>query len=223
MLRGVIFDIDGTLVDSNEAHARSWVDTLREAGYDVPYDVIWPMIGMGGDKLLPSAVGIESDSEVGKSLAKRRWELFQRDYLPDLEPTPGARDLVKRMKDDGLAMIVATSASGNEVTSLLEAAGVADLMQEKTSSSDAAESKPDPDIVQAAVRKSGIEPDELIMLGDTPYDVQAAIGANVRLVGLLCGVWTMEELSGAVAIYEDPQDLLRWYDHSPFSVKALAE
>lgn len=223
MLRGVIFDIDGTLVKSNEAHARSWVDTLREAGYDVPYDVIWPMIGMGGDKLLPSAVGIESDSEVGKSLAKRRWELFQRDYLPDLEPTPGARDLVKRMKDDGLAMIVATSASGNEVTSLLEAAGVADLMQEKTSSSDAAESKPDPDIVQAAVRKSGIEPDELIMLGDTPYDVQAAIGANVRLVGLLCGGWTMEELSGAVAIYEDPQDLLRWYDHSPFSVKALAE
>ena len=222
MLRGVIFDIDGTLVDSNDAHARSWVDTLREAGYDVPFDVIRPMIGMGGDKLLPSATGIESDSVLGQRLSKRRWDLFQRDYLPTLEPTPGARELVQRMKTDGLELIVATSASGNEVGALLEAANVADLMQEKTTSSDAAESKPDPDIVQAAIRKSGIDPDDLIMVGDTPYDVQAAIGAHVKLVGLLCGGWTMEELSGAVAIYDDPKDLLKWYDQSPFAVKALA-
>lgn len=222
MLRGVIFDIDGTLVDSNDAHARSWVDTLREAGYDVPFDVIRPMIGMGGDKLLPSATGIESDSELGQRLSTKRWELFQRDYLPALEPTPGARELVQRMKTDGLELIVATSASGNEVGALLEAANVADLMQEKTTSSDAAESKPDPDIVQAAIRKSGIDPDDLIMVGDTPYDVQAAIGAHVKLVGLLCGGWTMEELSGAVAIYDDPKDLLKWYDQSPFAVKALA-
>ena len=223
MLRGVIFDIDGTLVDSNEAHARSWMDTLREAGYDVPFDVIWPMIGMGGDKLLPAAAGIESDSRLGEELSKRRWQIFQRDYLPRLEPTPGARELVQRMKDDGFELIVATSAGGNELNDLLEVAGVADLMQVKTSSSDAEDSKPDPDIVQAAVRKSGFKPDELLMLGDTPYDVLAATGANVKLVGLLCGGWTMEELSGAIAIYDDPADLLRWYDRSPFSVKALAD
>lgn len=222
MLRGVIFDVDGTLVDSNRAHAQSWVDTLREAGYDVPFDVIWPMIGMGGDKLLPSATGIESDSGLGRQLTKRRWEIFQRDYVSCLEPTPGARELVQRMKNDGLEIIVATSASGTEVSVLLEAANVADLMQVKTSSSDAAGSKPDPDIVQAAVKKSGLEPGELIMVGDTPYDVQAATGANVKLVGLLCGGWTKEELSGATAIYDDPQDLLKWYDQSPLSVKALA-
>ena len=222
MLRGVIFDIDGTLVDSNEAHARSWVDTLHEAGYDVPFDVIWPMIGMGGDKLLPSATGIESDSRLGKDLSKRRWEIFQRDYLPRLKPMPGARELVARVRQDDLAIIVASSAGGNELGALMEAADVADLMEETTSASDAEESKPDPDIVQAAVRKSGLEPDELIMLGDTPYDVQAAIGANVKLVGLLCGGWTMLELSGATAIYDDPADLLRWYDYSPFAVKALA-
>ena len=222
MLRGVIFDIDGTLVDSNEAHARSWVDTLHEAGYDVPFDIIWPMIGMGGDKLLPSATGIESDSALGRELSKRRWEIFKRDYLLRLKPTRGARDLVQRMKDDGLEMIVASSASGNELGALMEAAGVADLMEEKTSSSDAEDSKPDPDIVQAAVRKSGLDPDELIMLGDTPYDVQASIGANVKLVGLLSGGWTMLELSGATAIYDDPEDLLRWYDYSPLVVKALA-
>ena len=222
MLRGVIFDIDGTLVDSNDAHARSWVDTLREIGYGVPFDVIWPMIGMGGDKLLPSAIGIESESAIGKQLSARRWEIFERDYLSRLKPARGARDLVQRMKDDGLEMIVASSAAGNELVALMEAANVADLMESKTSSSDAKDSKPDPDIVQAAVRKSGLEPDELVMLGDTPYDVQAAIGANVKLVGLLCGGWTMLELSGATAIYDDPSDLLRWYDYSPFAVKAFA-
>lgn len=222
MLRGVLFDIDGTLVASNEAHTHSWVDMLRESGYDVPFDVIWPMIGMGGDKLLPSATGIELNSELGERMSKRRWEIFKRDYLPRLEPTPGARDLVLRMKEDNLTLIVATSASASELGELLEVAGVADLMDATTSSTDAAESKPDPDIVQAAVRKSGFEPADLIMLGDTPYDVQAAIGAHVNLVGLLCGGWSKEELSGAVAIYDDPGDLLRWYDQSPFAVKALA-
>ena len=222
MLRGVIFDIDGTLVDSNEAHARSWVDTLHEVDYDVPFDVLWPMIGMGGDKLLPSAIGIESDSALGKSLSKRRWEIFQRDYLPRLKPTPGARELVQRMKDDKLSLTVASSAGGDVIGLIMEAANVADLMKQRTSSSDAKDSKPDPDIVQAAVQKSGLQPEELIMLGDTPYDVQASIGANVKLVGLLCGGWTMLELSGATAIYDDPADLLRWYDYSPFAVKALA-
>ena len=222
MLRGVIFDIDGTLVDSNEAHARSWVDTLHEIDYDVPFDVLWPMIGMGGDKVLPSAAGIESDSPLGKSLSKRRWEIFERDYLPHLKPMPGSRELVARMKNDGLSLVVASSAGGNELGALMEAANVADLMEKRTSSSDAEDSKPDPDIVQAAVRKSGLDPAELIMLGDTPYDVQASIGANVKLVGLLCGGWTMLELSGATAIYDDPADLLRWYDDSPFAVKALA-
>ena len=223
MLRGVIFDIDGTLVDSNEAHARSWVDALHEAGYDVPFDVLRPMIGMGGDKVLPAAVGIEIDSDIGKKLAEHRWEIFQRDYLLGLRPTRGARSLVQRMKDDGLDLIVASSASGNELGALMEAAEVADLFEKTTSSSDAEESKPDPDIVQAAVRKSGLKPEELMMLGDTPYDMEAAIGAHVKLVGLLCGGWTAAELSGATAIYLDPADVLMWYDASPFAVKALAE
>ena len=222
MLRGVIFDIDGTLVASNEAHARSWVQTLSEAGHEVPFDVIWAMIGMGSDKVLPSAAGIDIESSKGKALTARRWEIFQSDYLDKLEPTPGARSLVARMKADGLMTIVATSAGGSELGPLLQAADVADLMDVTTSSSDAAASKPDPDIVTAAVRKSGLKPDELIMLGDTPYDVQAAIGAHVNMVGLLCGGWTKEELSGATAIYDNPGDLLHWYDASPFAIEALA-
>ncbi len=222
MLRGVIFDIDGTLVASNVAHAQSWVATLSEAGYDVPFDVIWPMIGMGGDKVLPTAIGVEADSREGKQLTARRWQVFQDRFLPDLRPTAGARELVERISADGLKPIVATSAGGNELEALLNAAGVGDLMDATTSASDASESKPDPDIVEAAVKKSGFAPDELIMLGDTPYDVQAAIGAHVNLVGVLSGGWTKEELSGAIAIYDNPADLLHWYDQSPFSVKALA-
>jgi phosphoglycolate phosphatase-like HAD superfamily hydrolase len=223
VLRGVIFDIDGTLVDSNGAHARSWVETLAEAGYDVPLEVIWPMIGMGGDKLLPAAAGIESDSPLGKKLTKRRWEIFEKEYLPALRPTPGARELAERLKDDGFKLVVATSAGGSELEQLLEAAGVADLMGARASASSQRESKPDPDIVMAAVRSSRIKPENLVMLGDTPYDVQAAIGAHVNCVALLCGGWTVDELSGATAYYDNPADLLRWYDVSPLSVRALAD
>ncbi len=223
MLRGVIFDIDGTLIDSNGAHAQSWVDTLAEEGYEVPFDVIWPMIGMGGDKLLPTAAGIDIESALGERLSKRRWEIFREKYLPVLRPTPGARELAEKMKSDGLKLVVATSAGGDELEELLEVACVGDLMDERASSSDARKSKPDPDIVQAAVRASRIKPENLIMLGDTPYDVQAAIGAHVNLVGVLCGGWTTLELSGATAIYDDPADLLKWYDSSPLSVDALAD
>lgn len=215
MLRGIIFDVDGTLVASNEAHARSWVDTLAETGYDVAYDVIWPMIGMGGDKVLPSIAGIEEESREGKRLSKRRWEIFERNYLPHLKPTPGARALVERLGDDGLQIIIASSAGGSELGTLLEAAGVADLLDATTSSSDAEDSKPDPDIVAAAVRKSGAKPDELIMVGDTPYDVQASIGAQVQLVAVLSGGWSIAELSGAIAIYDHPADILSWYSRSP--------
>lgn len=222
MLRGVIFDVDGTLVASNDAHAASWADTLSEAGFDVPFAIVRPMIGMGGDKVLPSLAGIDSETDEGERLSKRRWEIFERDYLPNLKPTPGARALVKRLRDDGLKIVVATSAGGSELGVLLEAAGVADLIDGATSASDAEDSKPDPDIVQAAVRKSGFEADELVMIGDTPYDVEAAIGAHVRIVALLCGGWTKQELGSATAIYSDPADLLVWYQRNPALLDDLA-
>jgi HAD superfamily hydrolase (TIGR01549 family) len=214
LLKGVILDIDGTLVDSNDAHAHSWVETLREAGYDVPFGVIRPMIGMGGDKLLPAAAGIEIDSEPGKRLSERRWEIFRKEYLPNLRAFRGSRALARRIKDEGLKLVVASSAGSEELESLLEAAEVADLVEETTSSSDAKESKPDPDIVQTAVRNSGFEPEELVMLGDTPYDVAAATGARVPIIGFLCGGWKAEELTGAVAVYAGPAELLKWYEES---------
>jgi HAD superfamily hydrolase (TIGR01509 family) len=214
LLKGVIFDIDGTLVDSNDAHAQSWVETFAEAGYDVPFEKVRPLIGMGGDKLLPKTIGISRDSDEGKKLGERRGKIFQTKYLPHLQALPGARDLVLRVKQDGLKAIVATSAKDDELKGLLKAAHVEDLMEEKATASDAKRSKPDPDIVEAAVEESGTSSKHLVMIGDTPYDIEAATKAGVRTIGFLSGGWSREALKGAAEIYEGPSDLLTHYDSS---------
>ena len=213
-MQGVIFDVDGTLVDSNDAHAQSWVDTFAEAGYSVPFDVVRPLIGMGGDKLLPKAAGITHDSDEGKKLTKRRSEIFREKYLPKLEPLKGSRALVERVRKAGLKPLVATSAKEEELKGLLKAAQVADLMEERATASDAKKSKPDPDIVQAAIEESGLTADELIMIGDTPYDVEAASRAGVRTIAFRSGGWGDADLSGASAIYDGPADLLAQYENS---------
>ena len=214
MLKGVIFDVDGTLVDSNDAHAQSWVDTFREAGYDVPFDKVRSLIGMGSDKLLPRTIGISRDSDEAKKLIERRGKIFSSNYLPHLRPVPGARDLVLRVKRDGLKAIVATSAKDQELKGLLEAAHVEDLMEERATASDAKHSKPDPDIVHAAIEDSGTSAEHLVMIGDTPYDVEAASRAKLRTIAFLSGGWNKEALKGAIAVYAGPADLLAHYDSS---------
>jgi HAD superfamily hydrolase (TIGR01509 family) len=216
--RAVLLDIDGTLIDSNDAHARSWVDTFAEFGYQVSFEKVRPLIGMGGDKLLAETVGVEEESEEGKRLSAWRRERFLTHYLPTLRPFPGTRALIERMRRDGLTLVVATSANAEEMTPLLERAGVADLIEEATSSSDAERSKPDPDIVAAALRRAGHPASATTMLGDTPYDVEAAGGVGVGVIALRCGGWWKDEdLAGAVAIYDDPADLLARYDRSPLA------
>lgn len=214
MLKGVIFDIDGTLVDSNDAHANSWVETFAEAGYEVPFDVVRPLIGMGGDKLLPDTIGVSQDSEQGKKLTKRRSEIFRERYLPRLRPLKGSRELVLRVREDGLKPLVATSAKDKELESLLEAADVAGLMEESATASDAKRSKPDPDIVHAAVEQSEIPPTQLVMIGDTPYDVEASTRAGVRIIAFRSGGWKDADLKGAAEIYDGPADLVAHYDAS---------
>ena len=219
MLQGVIFDIDGTLVDSNDAHAQSFVVAFAKAGYEVPFDVVRPLIGMGADKLLPKTIGIRHDSEEGKKLLALRSQIFRQKYLPGLKPFPGSRALVLRVRADGLKPIVATSAKDEELNDLLKAADVNDLMEEKATASDAKRSKPDPDIVDAAVEESGVANVDLIMIGDTPYDVEAATRAGVRSIAFRSGGWSDDTLKGAVAIYDGPADLLAHYDSSPLGRK----
>lgn len=177
---------------------------------------------MGGDKLLPLVAGIESDTKFGKEITEYRTALFRRKYLPKVRPFPRVRELVQRFLDDGLTTVVATSAAEEELKGFLEVAGILDLIEEKASSSDAKHSKPDPDIIKAALERGELKPAEAIMLGDTPYDVEAATKARVAVIALRCGGWHDADLRGALAIYDDPADLLERYDESPIR-KRLAK
>ena len=220
-LRAVLLDIDGTLIDSNDGHARAWVDAGAELGYRIQYEDVRPLIGMGGDKVMPQLIGIESDSREGKAFSERRTAIFAERYLPSIEPFPGTRELVERIRDAGLKVVIATSANRKEMKKLLKTAGVEDLIHGATSSSDANASKPAPDIVDAALQVAGVEADSAVMLGDTPYDVAAAGRAGVSIIAFRCGGWTDETLRGAIAVFEDPADLLANWEESPFA--AIAE
>lgn len=218
-LRAVIFDVDGTLVDSNNAHARAWADALQEYGHDVPAARIQPLIGMGGDKLLPKVSGVEKDSDLGKKIDERRQKIFNERYLPKLQPFPKVRELVQHIQQRGLEIGIASSAKGEELGKLLKVAQIDDLVEAATSSSDAKESKPDPDIVQAAVDKLGCPAEDVIMVGDTPYDVEAAHRAGISIIGVRCGGWDDDGLRGAAAVYDSPADLLAHYDQSPLAAQ----
>ena len=213
----VILDVDGTLVDSNDAHARAWIEAFAEFGITVAFDHVRRSIGMGGDKLMPEVSGIDESSPMGERIASRRAEIFKDRYLPGLRAFPGTRELIQRFTADGKVLAVASSAKEDELTPLLQRAGVDDLISKRTSSDDAENSKPDPDIVVAALKEAGADPRQAIMLGDTPYDVAAAKRAGIDIVGVECGGWTREALAGAVAVYRDPADLLANYDASVFA------
>jgi HAD superfamily hydrolase (TIGR01509 family) len=219
-LHTVLLDIDGTLIDSNDAHARAWVDALAAHGYVVPFEQVRPLIGMGGDKLIPELTGLDPESDEAKRIGDTRSRIFLERELPTLRPTPGARELLEHMKSRGLELVVATSARKDEVDALLTQAGVADLIEAASSADDAERSKPDPDIVRAALRKVGRPASHSLMIGDTPYDIDAARGALVPIIALRCGGWDDESLAGAVAIYDHPADLLAHYEESPLGTGA---
>ncbi|PPS42674.1 HAD family hydrolase [Chroococcidiopsis sp. TS-821] len=215
MVQAVIVDVDGTLVLSNDAHAQSWVDAFADYGYHISFEQVRPLIGMGGDKVIPRMVpGLNKEEGDGKKISERRKQLIIEQYGPKLEAAPGARELVQRMKQQGLRLIIASSATSQELEVLLKAAKVDDLLDEATTSSDAEASKPEPDIVEAALSKLELPPDAVLMLGDTPYDIQAASAVGVGTIALRCGGFEDAQLEGAKAIYDAPADLLAHYDDS---------
>jgi HAD superfamily hydrolase (TIGR01509 family) len=213
----LILDVDGTLVDSNDAHALAWIDAFSEAGVHVAYKDVRRAIGMGGDKLMPLVSGIQKDSPEGRRIADRRTAIFKERYLPGIRPFPRVRDLVARFSRDGFTVVIASSANDEELGPLLERAGVTDLIEARTSSDDAEESKPDPDIVEAALAHARAPREAAIMIGDTPYDAEAARRAGIGFVGVESGGWPREALTGALEVYAAPADLYANYEESIFS------
>jgi HAD superfamily hydrolase (TIGR01509 family) len=213
----VILDVDGTLVDSNDAHARAWVDAFNEAGVDVSYDRVRRAIGMGGDKLMPHVAGTRADSPEGSRISKRRSDIFHERYLPHLNAFPRVRALVEQFTADGYTVVVASSAQPDELTELLKIADLTDLIATKASSGGGKRSKPDPDIVHAALLQSGAPAEQAIMLGDTPYDVEAALGAGIAIVGVESGGWGAADLRGAVEVHPGAAEICAHYDDSAFA------
>jgi len=213
--RGVILDIDGTLINSNDAHARAWVQALAQFDIYVPFPEVRRLIGMGGDKLLPAIARIEEDSPLGKKVSERRAEIFNQQYFRHLAAFPKTRELLMKMRDVGMSLAVASSAKRAELEAFLRLANVLDLIEGATSSSDADNSKPDPDIVQAALRKLELEPGRVLMIGDTPYDIEAASRAGIATIAFRCGGRSDEDLERAIAIYDGPAALLADFDASP--------
>ncbi len=207
-VRGVIFDVDGTLIDSNDAHAHAWETALAQNGFDVPYATLRGMIGMGGDKIVPLVTGLGADDDEVEKLGKDCDAIFEKVYAPTLHAFPDVRALFERMKSSGLGLFIATSAKEQQLDELLRIANIKDLLSDTSSKNPSERSKPDPDIVHAAVVGSGLPESALLMVGDTPYDMEAATRARVRPIGVRSGGWTDHDLVGAVVVYDGVWSML---------------
>lgn len=213
----VLLDIDGTLVDSNGAHASAWSDAFANHGRLHPPEEIRPLVGKGGDKVLCELASLDHESGEGKEISEERSEIFRKKYLPGVQPTAGAAAFIQWLLESGLSVVIATSAKQQEVKGLLKVCDGQALVKDATTSDDAERSKPDPDIIVAALEKSGASPARAIMIGDTPYDIEAAQRAGIATIAFRSGGWWADEkLQGAIAIYDAPQDLLNRLSESPF-------
>lgn len=218
MIKAVIFDIDGTLIDSVDFHARVWQEVFRRHGRETAFQEVRDQIGKGGDKLMAVFLSPEQIDREGKQMEEERRKLFEREYLPQVKPFPGLRELFERIKADGKKMALASSAKKDELETYKRITGIGPFLEAQTSSDDVSNSKPEPDIFLAAL--SGLEavqPGEAIAVGDTAYDAEAARKAGMSTIGVSCGGVPSEKLlaAGCIAVYRDPAELLQKYNSSP--------
>lgn len=219
-MHAVIFDIDGTLLDSVDLHARAWVEAFAHFGVTTDFADVRRQIGKGGDELMPVFLSEERVARDGETIEAYRSDLFKRRYLSEVRPFPGVRPLFEHIRAAGLTIALASSGKRSEVEHYTEILEIGDLVDVATSSDDADRSKPHPDIFEAALEKlDGAPRDAIIVIGDTPYDAEAAAKAGLRTVGLLCGGFPEADLrsAGCVAIYRDPEDLLNRFAQSPLA------
>lgn len=217
MINNVIFDVDGTLVDSVDMHAKAWQEVMKNYGKDVPFQDVRNQIGKGGDQLMPVFFSPQQIDDFGEKMEQERGELFQSKYLSQVKPFPKVRELFQRIKADNKKIALASSAVEKELEHYKKLLNIAEFLEAATTSDDADASKPEPDIFLAAMKQLGNpNPAEAIVIGDTPYDAIAAKKANLKTIGFLCGGFPEEQLrkEGCAEIYRDPADLLARYEES---------
>jgi HAD superfamily hydrolase (TIGR01509 family) len=217
-IAAALFDLDGTLVDSNDFHVRAWEQAFRDAGFDVSAETIRGQIGKGGDNLVPTLLP-DLNEDRREALATAEGDIFKERYLAQVRPFPQARELLARVRAGGSNVALASSAGGEQLEHYIDLLDARDLIEAWTSKDDVDRSKPDPDIFAAALRQAGVAADDAIAIGDTRWDVLAAGKCGIRTIGLLSGGIAEAELreAGAVAIYADVTALLEGYAASPLA------
>jgi phosphoglycolate phosphatase-like HAD superfamily hydrolase len=213
-IEAMIFDVDGTLVDSVPQHAEAWRQALADFGYAVELADVAAQIGKGGDKLMAEFVPATELSSISERLDAHRASLFKARFLAELRGFPRVRELFERLKAGGKRLALASSAKGDELEHYKRLVHVEDLLDGDASSDDAKESKPAPDIFEAALAAVGKPPAACLVIGDSPWDALAATKAGIPAVGVRCGGFPESVLLGAgyVRLYDDPQALLQAYD-----------
>jgi HAD superfamily hydrolase (TIGR01509 family) len=216
MVKALLCDIDGTLVQSNWLHAESWQVAFGAIGIHLELEEIRRQIGKGGDELIPVFVPWWKREAVEEPLNAFRKEVLHQDYLHRITPLAHARDFLARCKQEGIRIALSTSAEKDELEFYKKLVGMEDLVDEETSATDADRAKPHPDIFQATLKRLGLKPTECIALGDTPYDAESAGKAGLRTIGVETGGWTKEELytAGCVEVYSSVGELLQHFDES---------
>ncbi|HEX8654083.1 MAG TPA: HAD family hydrolase [Allosphingosinicella sp.] len=212
MIEAVLFDVDGTLVDSNDLHAAAWQEAFRHFGIVLPYERIRRQIGKGGDNLIPSLLPADVAERLQEEIEAFRSELFRSDYLPKARPFPGAADLLKRLRDLDAKLVLATSSRQEELDFHIDKLRCRELLTGTTTRDDVEHSKPCPDIFEAALEKARpLNGGLAVVVGDTPWDMKAAAKLGVPAVAVRCGGFPDGELSGAAAIYDGPPELIEAY------------
>ena len=218
----VVFDLDGTVVDSNDLHVEAWKEAFQHFGKHFPMSKLREHIGKGSDQYLPEFLTPEELDTLGRNIDKFRSKLFREKFLPQVKPFPTVRELFQRIKRDGRRIALATSSHKDDVQTYTDLAGITDLVDCQTTADDAEHSKPAPDVFQAALDDLGLPATLVIAIGDTKYDVEAAKRIHLPTIGLLCGRAADEKTlreAGAIAVYRNPADLLDHYNQSPLAVR----